>query len=1370
MTGSSIDNNEERPAFFKIYSSSETRIGLLRRLADSIELANSVRPASWSVSLREDGTYVNLVVGRMFMLSLEPERVWVVLKPEALDEAARARLKEVGREEADEFATVPDARVYSLEVDAAAAIWDSIDTAHRAAVKAAAPVVQRTPYHSSHSDAVVEFLERALDRELPRPRYEEHSLSEARVEELLSLVRSVYPGWLGFEDPRFNGGPLDEVEYKLARVKKAEETISESELRRLIAVEGFDEYIDRVRQLGKNINLLWTQMASEGDLKLLEEDALDKRAFCEAFLDLLYGEGDAPARLDRYVGWVASAEVPANANKWTLPTYFLFIRYPDSEIFVKPQTTRRLIELGGWDIELDSVPTGEKYAAIRDAYVELREALQEFGPRHMIDVQGFAFVAASMADKRDKAHKRGLDPGVEQAMRDFEREVDAHELFEQEQLIAAARDRFREVFGTKRKIEELTPEAFFEFFNEIDTHGERTEGIFTTNLAFPKDPETQAFQALEEDISRLRSALTQLLHGEGTVAERIDRMWEIGSSVRRYITESLGVPSILLFFQDPELWSGVQLMSYKAAKLSAAGHAPDRPEGSSLGERFVALEHALVELPSLYGRDWSPEVRKTFYFSDAFERHLEAEVDPLQPFIDRFRSERGYPTEEDRKHLAARDELSESLSKSALEHPDRDRLKYLVSTNLYGSPGPQSTFNKYLNDATEAELARLGETLRNLLYGADSGDPLGARIDAALDADIAGLGEAIVTKMLSLVHPERFIPVFVTQSARAMGKKALMSHPALELEFPDAGTRGELAVETNDLLRERLEPWFGDDTFAMKEFLYWLNGQVKKIVTPPKVADRGFEALLESLREEGLHFPREVVANYILALQSKRFAILTGISGTGKTRLAIEVARHFRPSIRHRRTVESPDDAIEIDVVPSHLRYHQAVLPVALTSSLLLPANEPGSASSRIAVTYPEGETDLTIWRDPTRNVTKLIFRGAFREWFDSTLEEGERIWLRTREGADGAHDQLEIGLPSTEIVEEPLKNYKVIPVRPDWTDNRGLLGYFNPLTSDYSTTEFLSLLLRARREEEEAEAQGREPHPFFIVLDEMNLARVEHYFSDFLSALESEETIPLHEDAAIEAGESETGVAIPRELTVPSNVFFTGTVNVDETTYMFSPKVLDRAFTIELNRVDLEAYTDGGMRTEAPGLDIGDDSGPLLTPYTRPDRGDWEEFAILREGELHRRLLALHALLEGEHRHFGYRVANEIARFVNLAHRHAPDGSAVDAAFDLALLEKVLPKFHGTQQELEPVLDRLFFFALEGEDRGTRTEPLRLDGWISVKGRLEPNPATASSSDAEDTPNNSRSASNPVFPRTAAKLYRMLRRLNDQGFTSFIE
>ncbi len=280
--------------------------------------------------------------------------------------------------------------------------------------------------------------------------------------------------------------------------------------------------------------------------------------------------------------------------------------------------------------------------------------------------------------------------------------------------------------------------------------------------------------------------------------------------------------------------------------------------------------------------------------------------------------------------------------------------------------------------------------------------------------------------------------------------------------------------------------------------------------------------------------------------------------------------------------------------------------------------------------------------------------------------------------------------------------------MRPDWTDSRGLLGYFNPLTGHYVRTPFLDLILKAREE------RG----PVFVVLDEMNLARVEHYFSDFLSALESGEAIHLHDAPEVKE--------VPRLLEVPPNLYFTGTVNVDESTYMFSPKVLDRAFTLELNEVDLAALSRlaEGRETEGAGLRL-DGLPDRLEPAEPPGASDWQDFGDLLDGELRRIVEDLNTLLTRENRHFGYRVAVEIARFVNLAAEQSDGGEdSLRTALDLALLQKVLPKLHGTQQELEEILAALAGFA---EDR-------------------------------------------PRLDRFAAKIGRMRRRLQRQGFTSFIE
>ena len=260
--------------------------------------------------------------------------------------------------------------------------------------------------------------------------------------------------------------------------------------------------------------------------------------------------------------------------------------------------------------------------------------------------------------------------------------------------------------------------------------------------------------------------------------------------------------------------------------------------------------------------------------------------------------------------------------------------------------------------------------------------------------------------------------------------------------------------------------------------------------------------------------------------------------------------------------------------------------------------------------------------------------------------------------------------------------------------------------------------------------------------------------------------------------------------------MFFTGTVNVDETTYMFSPKVLDRAFTIEFDRVDLEGYATGVSSDEPSGLDLSADAEELrLTPYEKPGRDDWLEFTKLGRGRFYQTLLELQGILESEHRHFGYRVANEIARFVNLAQQQSTDGDkAAETAFDLALLQKVLPKFHGTQQELEPLLRKLLRFAAFGSDRTRGTgDDFELDKWMVVDGRLMPNAEKKQAADtgvdgdeaSAESGGSERAAVEPgsdeataprenglfpVFPRTGAKVWRMLQRLQQRGFTSFLE
>jgi 5-methylcytosine-specific restriction protein B len=161
-----------------------------------------------------------------------------------------------------------------------------------------------------------------------------------------------------------------------------------------------------------------------------------------------------------------------------------------------------------------------------------------------------------------------------------------------------------------------------------------------------------------------------------------------------------------------------------------------------------------------------------------------------------------------------------------------------------------------------------------------------------------------------------------------------------------------------------------------------------------------------------------------------------------------------------------------------------------------------------------------------------------------------------------------------------PNPYYVLMPVGADWTGNENILGYPDGLNpQSYVGTSVLGLIRHANRD------QGS---PHFLILDEMNLSHVERYFADVLSAIESGEDIPLYDAEVSDDGDKTFRGDIPDRLKLPENLFIIGTVNVDETTYMFSPKVLDRANVIEfkVEPGDFDAFVENPHATRLDELD----------------------------------------------------------------------------------------------------------------------------------------------------------------------------------------
>ena len=225
-----------------------------------------------------------------------------------------------------------------------------------------------------------------------------------------------------------------------------------------------------------------------------------------------------------------------------------------------------------------------------------------------------------------------------------------------------------------------------------------------------------------------------------------------------------------------------------------------------------------------------------------------------------------------------------------------------------------------------------------------------------------------------------------------------------------------------------------------------------------------------------------------------------------------------------------------------------------------------------------------------------------------------------------------------------------VCPVRPEWTDPTGLTGYYDVLSNRYVVPPFLEAVLLAT---------AHPASPVFVVLDEMNLARVEYYFSDVLSAIETGEALTLHSNSV--PLEGTTGTSIRAALPLPPNLYITGTVNVDETTNPVSDKVLDRAVVIDMSTVDLAGFL--------AGLEV---RQPLLA-------------AARAACENH--LLAAHGIMTAHGLGFGYRVAEEVVRYHAFAAEHL--AAAADATTDDLMVQKVLVKLRGAEKQ-RPLLTGL--------------------------------------------------------------------------------
>ncbi|RTQ93029.1 hypothetical protein EKG35_10220 [Lysinibacillus telephonicus] len=251
----------------------------------------------------------------------------------------------------------------------------------------------------------------------------------------------------------------------------------------------------------------------------------------------------------------------------------------------------------------------------------------------------------------------------------------------------------------------------------------------------------------------------------------------------------------------------------------------------------------------------------------------------------------------------------------------------------------------------------------------------------------------------------------------------------------------------------------------------------------------------------------------------------------------------------------------------------------------------------------------------------------------------------------------------------EENKQFKLIPVRPDWSDSSELLGYTD-IKGDFIKGPLIEIV-------EQAHLNPELPH--FVLLDEMNLARVEYYFSDVLSVMESRKKVE---------GEitSSTLITVDGDsLTLPGNLYIIGTVNMDETTHPFSKKVLDRANTIEFHEIDLMNF--GSMTRREIVEPIHVSNKVLESSFIHLIDAFSTHEQLIRE--VSERLEAINELLEPIHAQVGYRVRDEISFY--LAHNvEAGQLLSLNDAMDFCIMQKILPRVGGMEAVVRDVLNNL--------------------------------------------------------------------------------
>ena len=317
---------------------------------------------------------------------------------------------------------------------------------------------------------------------------------------------------------------------------------------------------------------------------------------------------------------------------------------------------------------------------------------------------------------------------------------------------------------------------------------------------------------------------------------------------------------------------------------------------------------------------------------------------------------------------------------------------------------------------------------------------------------------------------------------------------------------------------------------------------------------------------------------------------------------------------------------------------------------------------------------------------------------------------------------------------------YKLIPVKPDWSDASDLLGHVD-LDGNFIPGKLTDFLYEANKDE-------NKDTPFFVCLDEMNLARVEYYFSDFLSVIETrhkeEESGRIITDRIFSGEEfahDKTGASDKYgNLIISDNIYVIGTVNMDETTYPFSKKVLDRANTIEFSNIDLSA----GLNAEEYSK-----QDPIYMPNSEL-KAKYIEFTDCYPSNYDDDIKHMVSLLETINNvlkeinvQIAYRVRNEIAFYLSYALEYKI--YKYEQALDNELMQKILPRIQGSGRGTENALRGILNAIVNDHIFSDNELYTEVNNYVSSKNGKEYS-----------------------YMKSIEKIQFMLRRLEQDGYTSY--